>query len=580
MATDFNNTIRTPHAAVLVWNYTSRLDADDIEASDVDEVDPVIISTVSLMGISTSKSKGTPAGTFNLTLAPTKNWVEVLTPGSWLCIMMGIRPIQQADLKSAAPDLVKMLGRIDSVRVNVGVDPNSGARMTTYMVQGQDWGQIFDTTIYLDPVVIRDGDSAVGTAERLLYQNMVTDYKTKSGLPSTTSNVQALIKFIAAPFQGADESGAIAGVIVKPENLYKFPLDLINFFDFLELQGGNSVAIGDAIHIESGVLVGSDSYNDTKESVGLVQPTSILGQHSLWQLLQDNCCQHINELVTDLSFDKIEDDPDVAVLPNLMLFKRVKPFIVRDDTPDLVPIKDLVSRFTDLKYVQIPLENVVAINAGNNWRDKYNFVEVQIDTKLLNGYGPSAAVKNSSQSLDQYAFGREGFRPMIAQFDQLPTTTAGQFDLAEFTKWKGLLRAWYFETHLMLNGAITFMGLGDHIRVGDNILVNAKVLGPTYNLNKAESAQQTTDGAYMLAHVENISHTFMVEPNGTRSFSTTISFVRGIITNNEGKQFNEPGGDGTLDTVNSLENGQQDNSVNVLSTSTEMDPNPDKATGT
>ena len=579
MAINFNNTIRTPHAAVLVWNYTNRLDADDVDESDVDEVDPVIISTVSLMSISTSKSKGTPAGTFNLTLAPTKNWVEVLTPGSWLTIMMGIRPIQQADLKSAAPDLVKMLGRIDSVRVNVGVDAN-GARQTTYMVQGQDWGQIFDTTIYLDPIVIRDGESAVGTAERLLYQNMTTDYKTKSGLPSTTSNVNALVRFIAAPYQGADESGSIAGVMVKPENNYKFPLDLINFFDFLELQGANSVAVGDAIHIESGVLVGSDSYNDTKESVGLVQPTSILGQHSLWQLLQDNCCQHINELVTDLSFDKLEDDPDVAILPNLILFKRVKPFIVRDDTPDLIPVKDLISRFTDLKYVEVPLENVVAINAGTNWRDKYNFVEVQIDTQLLGGGGPSAAVKNSSQSLDQYAFGREGFRPMIAQFTQLPTTTAGQFDLAEFTKWKGLLRAWYFETHLMLNGAITFMGLGDHIRVGDNILVNAKVLGPTYNINLAESKQQTTDGAYMLAHVENISHTFMVEPNGTRSFSTTISFVRGIITNNEGKQFNEPNGDGTLDTTNRLEDGQQDNSVNVLSTSTEMDPNPDKATGT
>ena len=53
-----------------------------------DEVDQVIVNTLSLKSINTSKSKASPAGQFEIRLAPTKNWVTAITPGSWLAILM------------------------------------------------------------------------------------------------------------------------------------------------------------------------------------------------------------------------------------------------------------------------------------------------------------------------------------------------------------------------------------------------------------------------------------------------------------------------------------------------------------
>jgi hypothetical protein len=75
----------TPHAGVIIWNYNDRVGADD--HGDVNKVDEIIINTTSLMSIATKKNKSTPAGSFEFYLAPTKNWVSIITPGSW-CVLL------------------------------------------------------------------------------------------------------------------------------------------------------------------------------------------------------------------------------------------------------------------------------------------------------------------------------------------------------------------------------------------------------------------------------------------------------------------------------------------------------------
>jgi len=123
-----NYAIKTPHAAVLVWNYIDRIGTEGMtsspESSGVDDltgVEPTIISTLSCISISTSKSKGQPEGSFQIVLAPTKDWVSTLTAGSWLAILMSNDPITQDDLKSANKSQVKMIGKIESVRTEVTV---------------------------------------------------------------------------------------------------------------------------------------------------------------------------------------------------------------------------------------------------------------------------------------------------------------------------------------------------------------------------------------------------------------------------------------------------------------------------
>jgi len=137
-----NYKVKTPHAAVLVWNYTDRIgnpsgkyNSTGVAPGKLNEIEkeslPVIISTLSCVSIQTNKSKGQPDGSFNLVLAPFKNWTSTLTAGSWCCIMMSNEPITAQDLDKANKNHVKMIGRIESVRCETSVN-EEGARQTLY----------------------------------------------------------------------------------------------------------------------------------------------------------------------------------------------------------------------------------------------------------------------------------------------------------------------------------------------------------------------------------------------------------------------------------------------------------------
>ena len=71
MAANFK--LLTPHAAVLIWNYDDRISGDLNKTVNEEKINATLISTLSCISIQTSKSKSSPAGTFQLVLAPTKN---------------------------------------------------------------------------------------------------------------------------------------------------------------------------------------------------------------------------------------------------------------------------------------------------------------------------------------------------------------------------------------------------------------------------------------------------------------------------------------------------------------------------
>src|SRR6188768_1878622 len=129
--------IKTPHAAIKIWNYVDRVGIDGTNPVRANTINEEIISTISCTGIQTYKTKSDPVGTFSFSLAPTRNWTATITPGSWCVIMMSNEVITKESFKKADPKLVKMFGKIQDVRVEVGID-DSGARQTRYLVSGQD----------------------------------------------------------------------------------------------------------------------------------------------------------------------------------------------------------------------------------------------------------------------------------------------------------------------------------------------------------------------------------------------------------------------------------------------------------
>lgn len=290
--------------------------------------------------------------------------------------------------------------------------------------------------------------------------------------------------------------------------------------------------------------------------------------------------------------------------PSMALYKRVKPFTV-----DMAVLEAQVkngatagdgqaalaagvsvrtaSKFGNIKNTPIALEDIISIDAGTNWRDRINFVEVLYDDANFKALSEqlNSMIKPNAQISDKFAPQREGLKPMLVRSRFWPAPAmlpvgqqAGSIAQLAIAQWKYLLENWYFSTHNMLNGALVMVGQNNYIGVGENILVPAKVIMPTYNMSSTPWVVPNIDNVFLLAHVESIAHQFAVGDDGARTFSTTVQFVRGIFTDADGNPFEkgEFAGltqqDGILDkNAGDLDKAKK-HLPNVISKSTELDP--------
>ncbi len=102
------------------------LDAEVIELKNSDNA---------VLSYSYDKNIASASGTFNLTLAPTKNWVNVVRPGDWLTVSLS--------QEGSKDKVIRLLGNIDRV-AEIEEIPNDGGRSVTYSISGRDFGKVFE----------------------------------------------------------------------------------------------------------------------------------------------------------------------------------------------------------------------------------------------------------------------------------------------------------------------------------------------------------------------------------------------------------------------------------------------------
>lgn len=562
--------IRTPYAAIIVWNYEDRLSTDGVINDAFDKINERIISTVSLTSITTNKTKGDPVGTFNFTLAPTRNWVSTLTPGSWCAILMSNEPFDKDSFTKAKAKQVKMLGRIDTVRVDVTVGDNA-ARSTRYIVSGRDWGSIFNNVIYTDPIVQDPSDHGRSQANAIYLQYMqnilskAKDLKTL-GVPN---NLQTILSIVGGPIKLPTTER-----LAKATHDVSLPSEVSNFFQFIDGNEAvsSSTKFTELLNLKWGPLKGENDYDNsepTQTGTGWINVFSLVGQHTLWSALQENSNIALNEMYPEMSWS----DPDKG--PSLLLYNRIRPFSYTNvpASPDKID-ESMRSKFQFVTSHKLDDEAIISANAGTNWHDKYNFVEIKPNINELEAVlgvfikDKSQVYQGDSQSSD--VFNREGFRPIVFSIKQLPfnkNITKSPIQLETINQWVHLVKEWYFDCHKLLNGSVVLHGSSEYIPVGDNIMFDAGLIGVTRNYNS--EAGDKTD-IFVLGHVESVQNTFNASEDGTRSFQTTIQFVRGILVDKNKELI----GEGTIDTLASaLAKSDSVNSKTVYEAPSIDDPN-------
>jgi len=233
-----------------------------------------------------------------------------------------------------------------------------------------------------------------------------------------------------------------------------------------------------------------------------------------------------------------------------------------------------------VRRVEIPKNEILAFDAGTNWRDKLNFIEILPDETLFqyNGHslGIATAAKGKSQFVDKEAFGREGLRAAKFTTRFYPLDVSGNPNFFNYGSWCQVLAQWYFNSHNYLNGTIEFIGQNKFIGVGDNLLIDASIMGPKPNINRQQLANP--GNSYLLLHVESLSHQFTIDGNGTRHWTTTVHYTRGVVCDKQGVPTDITALDPDTSLMNSL---QERNDRNTVSTSSDpADPDIQKVRGT
>lgn len=565
--------IRTPHAALLVWNYVNRVSSSPLRSFGLDSIEELHIASASCISIKTSKSKGDPQGSFQVELAPTKNWVSLITPGSWCVVLMSNQPITKEDFIKVDAAKLKMFGKIDTVRLDTKVS-SAGARTTTYNISGVDWAHIFHNTIYIDNNLASESDpKTLGNGAALAIQALLL---AKDGQPikkTTDAAIRGLMNIFGKELPGYSAQGDKLGLLATPVYTFDIPSAVVNYLNLLDANGIPSKAtnLNKVIKLITGRLIGPNKYDSSNPAAsGFINPFSLQGTHSFWQILQDNSCPPINEMIAEMR--------PSSKGTSLCLYNRIKPFTINKSDQSFV-LKatpggsKVLSYFQYIKVHLLDSFTVSAINAGTNWQDKFNFAEIKPAFAELPVI--EAILKPYTQTFDPTAFNREGFKPIIYTAKYLPgltLTKAGIADGAwnELQGWVMGLRTWYFDTHKMLNGTVVMTGIDGYIGIGDNIKLDSKLINPNDNFNLGQTAP--TD-SYLLAHVESVSHVFTVNSDGARSYTTQVQFTRGIITDSNGNSLSL--GVGAVDALRStFPKSYTANNDDTFFVSTSEDPSP------
>lgn len=532
-------TILQPDARVYIYNYIDRLGYqknDDVNAIEERiDISPYIIS------IQTNKLKVQPSGNFVIVLAPNKNWISTISPGSWLTIHIKSSRITEGE--EFESDCLKMIGRVDSVRCQVQVDQTTGARNTLFYISGRDWGQIFESIFYMDILATWNGDNSLSGAIRYGFDSQLLEaVKKGTYLATTTQMVDFFIKL------WGNNNSSMYAAIKNKEISSKYALSVLNSDRLLpqstftlpnalsqDLGWTDGIDLAQEISILAGIRdINTGKYEDTDESVGFPDMSSLVGGQPLWSILHSVCNTIVNELVVELIFDK-----DVRG-PRFGLYKRVKPFYLGQDLNNISSsIKSgsngekIKSHFLSLKKVYIDLSRIVGLDYGTNWLDRINFVEIigsgSTVSKHIGPYsGIVAKMTDGVAVYDASSYGREGIKPMLMSTVFVPPAPQNSDNLiSAIAEWSPIVASWYFDIHKMLNGTLSIVGQDEYIEVGSNVMFPSSAF-----LSKTTSSQQ--ENTNIVAHVESVSNQFSIDQNGNRNFITTLTFVRGINTSEDG----------------------------------------------
>jgi hypothetical protein len=489
----------TPDAYIVFFPYVQpRTEMGKPFETNLLDTEPLLVRS-ELIAVSTQKSKG-GAGSWNCTIAPSKNFKALIQPGSWCMIYMSneLLTSDESDTSGNALDSgLKMMGIVKSVRAVEAVDPNSGTRTFRFELSGDDFHSVFESQVYVNPELRPPG----GANSSPIIDSEVYFKKPFETALSPADMSTFLIETLLGKREGLGNGILDAGG-GKAGGVYAVPPKVA-----ARLTG--AAADGD-------LFVNLLNFKMQKDLYGSVtfQP-QLSSLFTLWSMLESFSHKVLNEIYTDLQPKEINGK--LVLVPTII--HRCIPFTSRDFKPThqgkdySIPTLTIEPKKEDAETFlftsrQVGEDEIFAINYGKSDAERFNFFFVSNNyaaERGLSAVSMASLLSDDTSPISQNPLGdpnsvaRNGLRPFITSSNYL------QNDNDAFIACNLVVRDMWHEAYKYENGQMSLIGTREHIPVGTNI----------------EFVERD-----WICHVEAVGNSFSVSPAGYKTFRTNISFVR------------------------------------------------------
>ena len=485
-----------------------------------------IVITNDVIRANITKNKSTNAGQFSLTLKRGKrrvggvvqfddiDYLSSVHEGDW--IMIYIKKGGTIDINSTKSNSgFKMLGMIQNVRYIEVDDEKTGKPRLEYLITGQDFGSVFDMSIFFNPLLnqksastllganfLVDSIKSLKGAERGVFKGLTPD-----------DLISKLVGFYLGGTKGKSNLDALNSTnqdwYIPPELAKQFGKNIkrnktlgVSFIDILELG-----KIGLHNYGRNGKL---PDQSKLPQLPGGTFITSLPSSGTVWEVLQNFQNRIANEMYTELTVDS-NGNLNPSIILRQVPFSNHKnhetnPYtIARNKYKESIdpPVPQAVTKtktyFTNLPKHEILSSSIKEKNIGKSSHERINHVVI---VPKLGGDPLNVAYKAiiNTPSIQRYGLKSfQGQSNFVLDKDLGDPASAAEF-------FAGLIVDWFFLSHQLYNGTIIIEGQDEHFEIGNNLYIT--------------DIQQ-------LFHIEGYTHLYENRADGSTEYTTEFIVSRG-----------------------------------------------------
>lgn len=496
-----------PQCQIVVFNWNTVEDIEGLSRSELAKSIPQDVSPF-LREVSFNKTLSSPSGQFSFTLPNDRDWKEYIKIGSWCLIYMtndgklelpsnnaptvslgngnlqGIT-VNLSKLKSKRQYL-RCIGYIETVRARGTVGQEIGEFDVDYVVSGRDFGSIYENTeIWHNRTQF----------EETLLLSADAFIRSPNGYHTVDNLLKLLHDLMLAPEKISKDLGKQSLTSIGTQWL--LPTEMLTSLG-INISGDTFFGkIPDLLNFES-----------TNATFPVESPLALLNG-VVWQRLRAHSIEPFHELYPEL---------DDTGYPKLNF--RPIPWRISDGAK-FPSLATNVKKFGDSDYFNLVLLSdldILSFDLGEDDHNRFNLFWPIVKTSSVTVEDNPAPIK------DEKSINRYGLRIMSSEVNANVTLGTEKLQYELIQEYIELFKEYWDKAFNFESGTLEIIG-NNEIKVGKIIDFDENV---PYNGNK-------------LFYIEGYSDNFIVDENGSASWTQSITVTRGIDRKklNENKNYSK-----------------------------------------